>query len=135
MILFINAQREAYGVEPIGAVLPIAPSTYHLGKARGRDPDRLPAGAKRDAKLRPEIERVRKDSFEVDGVRKVWRLLKRDDVKAARCTVVRLMGELGLRGVVRGRKAKTTLRAASVACPAGWVQRTFTGSRPNALWV
>ncbi len=114
-------------------MLPFVPSTYRLDKARERDPKPLPTPAKHDATLRPELERVWKDNFEVYGVRKVWRQLKRDDVKAARCTVARLRGKLGLHRVVRGRRAKTTLPATSTACPADRVQGTFTVSRPNSL--
>ena len=75
------------------------------------------------------------ENFRVYGVRKVWRALNREGVLAARCTVVRLMGEIGLRGVVRGRRAKTTLAAKEPTRPADRVNRVFEASRPSALWV
>ena len=135
MVSFIDTHREAYGVEPICKELPIAPSTYYESKAReaGRAP--VPARTRRDAELRAEIGRVWEENFGVYGVRKVWRALKREGVLVARCTVARLMGELGLRGVVRGRRAKTTLAAKEPARPADRVRRVFEASRPNALWV
>ena len=98
MTSFIHSHREQYGVEPICNVLPIAPSTYYEGKARETDHRRLPARARRDGELREQIGRVWKENFGVYGVRKVWRQLNREGVVAARCTVARLMRELGLRG-------------------------------------
>ena len=135
MVSFIDAHREAYGVEPICKELPIAPSTYYESKAReaGRAP--VPARTRRDAELRVEIGRVWEENFGVYGVRKVWRALNREGVLVARCTVARLMGELGLRGVVRGRRAKTTLAARGLTRPADRVNRVFEASRPNTLWV
>ena len=135
MVSFIDTHREAYGVEPICQELPIAPSTYYESKAReaGRAP--VPARTRRDAELRGEIGRVWKENFGVYGVRKVWRALHREGVLVARCTVARLMGELGLRGVVRGRRAKTTRAAHELTRPADRVNRVFEASRPNALWV
>ena len=104
MTSFINSHREQYGVEPICNVLPIAPSTYYEGKARKMDHRRLPERARRDGELREQIRRVWKENFGVYGVRKVWRQLDREGVVAARCTVARLMRELGLRGGVRCRR-------------------------------
>ena len=69
------------------------------------------------------------------GVRKVWRALHREVLAVARCTVARLMGELGLRGVVRGRRTKTTRAAKELTRPSDRVNRVFEASRPNALWV
>ena len=132
---FIDAHRELYGVEPICAELPIAPSTYYESKAREAGGTPLPARRRRDAVLRAEIERVWEENFGVYGVRKVWRELNREGLTVARCTVARLMGELGLRGVVRGRRAKTTMGANELAWPADRVNRVFEASRPNALWV
>ena len=94
MIAFIDEHREAYGVEPICKVLPIAPSTYHEHVARRADPSRMPVRAKRDAELRREIQRVFDENFCVYGVRKVWRQLQREGVPVARCTVARLMDAL-----------------------------------------
>jgi hypothetical protein len=109
MVSFIDTYRETYGVEPIYAVLPIAPSTFYEQKARQADPARLPAWAKRDALLQVEIQRVWNENFQVYGIRKVWRQLNREKTRVARCTVGRLMRSLGLQGAVRGRKVKTTV--------------------------
>ena len=136
MIAFIDDQREAYGVEPICKVLPIAPSTYYDHKIRKQDPDRESNRSIRDRHLEPEIERVWKENFEVYGVRKVWRQMKREGFKVARCTVERLMRKNGLQGVTRGRKAHwTTIVDDSLARPVDLVNRKFTASRPNQLWV
>ena len=85
-MLFVDANRESYGVEPICRMLPSAPSTYYEQKAREKDPSRLPARAKRDVQLRGEIRRVRQENFDVYGVRKVWRQLCREGRDVARCT-------------------------------------------------
>jgi putative transposase len=135
MVSFIDAERGSYGVEPICAVLPIAPSTYYEHKAREADPGRLPPRARRDQALGAEIRRVWEENFRVYGVRKVWRQLRREGVAAARCTVARLMGEMGLRGAVRGRRVKTTVAAPAAPSPADRVNRDFNVARPNALWV
>ena len=102
MVAFIDAHRGEYGVEPICAVLPIAPSMYYEHKARARDPERQPARAQRDADLCEHIGRVWREHREVYGVRKVWKQLRREGVAVARCTVARLMRRLGLAGAVRG---------------------------------
>src|SRR5258708_7397046 len=109
MIAFIDDHREAYGVEPICRVLPIAPSTYHGHVARRADPTRLSARARRDDGLMPEVRRVFEENFGVYGVRKVWRQLKREGHDVARCTVARLMRSLGLQGVIRGKPVRTTI--------------------------
>jgi transposase InsO family protein len=135
MIAFIDDHREQYGVEPICKVLPIAPSTYHVHAARRADPARLAARAKRDAALRPEIARVFEENFRVYGVRKVWRQLKREGREAARCTIARLMKNMGLQGVTRGKPVKTTNSDKAAPCPLDHVNRQFEAPRPNALWV
>ena len=135
MVSFIDAHREAYGVEPICKELPIAPSTYYESKAREAGRSRLPVRTQWDTVLRAEIRRVWEENFGVYGVRKVWRALNREGLVVARCTVARLMRELGLRGVVRGRRSKTTLTTKELARPADRVNRVFEASRPNALWV
>ena len=78
MIAFIDDHRDAYGVEPICRVLPIAPSTYHERAAQRRDPTRLSARARQDTVLKPEIARVFAENFAVYGVRKVWRQMMRE---------------------------------------------------------
>jgi putative transposase len=96
VIAYIDKHRDEYGVEPICSVLQFAPRTYYAAKARPRS-----ARAVRDEKLKPEIVRVHRDNFGVYGIDKVWAQLNREGVKVARCTVARLMQDLGLRGVVR----------------------------------
>jgi hypothetical protein len=103
MIAFIDDHRGAYGVEPICKVLPIAPSTYHARVARRLDPAKLSPRARRDLALKPEIARVFAENLEVYGARKVWRQLGREGISVARCTVERLMREIGLQGVAGGR--------------------------------
>ena len=137
MVDFIEHHRGQFGVEPICAVLPIAPATYFEHRARMRDPARRPARAVRDDSLREQIRRVWTESFDgVYGAKKVWRQLRREGVDVARCTVERLMREIGLRGVVRGRAFKvTTVTDDLLARPADLVNRKFVAERPNQLWV
>jgi len=136
MVEFIDEHRDEYGVEPICAVLPIAPSTYHEQKARLADSTRLPARLVRDAWLREEIERVWKENRSVYGARKVWLQLNREGFDVARCTVERLMRQMGLHGVIRGGKyKKTTIVDEASQLPADLVKRDFTADRPNQLWV
>jgi putative transposase len=135
MKAFIDEHREVYGVEPICRVLPIAPSTYHEHAARKADPDRRPARERRDADLSQEIRRVFAENFGVYGVRKVWHQLQREGIDVARCTVARLMRQMGLQGVVRGKSIRTTVSDAAAPCPRDRVNRQFNAPRPNALWV
>jgi putative transposase len=130
MIAYIDANRDRFGVEPICQVLPIAPSTYYA--ARRRPP---PARSRRDQELKVEIRRVHAANFGVYGARKVWRQLHREGIVVARCTVERLMGELGLAGVRRGKSRRTTTPEPTAARPADLVERDFSASRPNRLWV
>ena len=132
---FVDDHRDDYGVEPICSVLPIAPSTYYEQKAREREPDRLPERAKRDRALREEIQHVHHENHDVYGAEKVWRELNRQDIRVARCTVARLMRELGLRGAVRGRTTRTTVADEASLRPVDLVDRDFSASRPNQLWV
>jgi transposase InsO family protein len=136
MVAFIDAHRDAYGVEPICEQLPIAPSTYYEYLARRDDPALRPARAKRDEQLRPQIRRVWNDNYAVYGAQKVWQQLGRERVDVARCTVERLMRDLGLRGAVRGRAFKVTTVADELAVrPPDLVHREFVATRPNQLWV
>jgi len=135
MVAFIDAHRAEYGVEPICAELPIAPSTYYELKTRQADAARRSARARRDEELRMAIRRVGEENFRVYGARKVWRQLQREGFVVARCTVERLMRQLGLAGVVRGRRCRTTIPADLADRPADRVQRRFSASRPNQLWV
>jgi len=131
----VDAHRDAYGVEPICAVVPIAPSTYYEQKARQADPSRLPARAQRDAALTPEIQRVWQANHEVYGAKKVWKQLNREQITVARCTVARLMAAEGLRGAVRGRRCRTTIPEVATQRAQDLVHRDFRVDRPNALWV
>jgi len=135
MTSFIDDHRKVYGVEPICTVLPIAPSTYYEQKARQADPSRLPKRVRRDAFLCEEIKRVWKENRRVYGAHKVWRQLCREDIEVARCTVERLMRQMGLQGVVRGRKPKTTIPDEVAARPLDLVERDFSADHPNQLWV
>jgi len=132
---FVDDHRDEYGVEPICAEIPIAPSTYYEQKAREADPERLPARAKRDAELEPEVRRVWEENFRVYGARKVWRQLNREQIPVAKCTTERLMQNLGIRGVVRGKGYKTTIPDLLAERPADLVERKFTALHPNQLWV
>jgi len=135
MVRFIEEHRADYGVEPICAALPIAPSTYYEHRARQRDPQRRPARAKRDDKLLVHIQRVWDENKQVYGAKKVWLQLRREGIPVARCTVERLMKHLGLRGAVRGKKVKTTWPDKTAARPDDLVQRDFSAKAPNQLWV
>lgn len=135
MVSFIDQHRSEYGVEPICAQLPIAPSTYYEHKAREAQPEREPPRLRRDAEMSGEIRRVYDDNFQVYGARKVWRQLGRDGIAVARCTVERLMRSLGLQGVVRGAKRRTTISRDQMEYPTDLVKRQFAAIRPNQLWV
>ena len=136
MVAFIDDHRAEYGVEPICRVLPIAPSTYYTHKSWGADPSLRSARAQRDAWLKPEIQRVFDENFVVYGAEKVWKQLNREGIGVARCTVARLMREMGLEGAVRGGGFKvTTIRGEDAARPLDLVERNFEVSRPNELWV
>ena len=135
MIAFIDDHREAHGVEPICKVLPIAPSTYHAHVARRADPAKRSARAKRDAALKPEVRRVFDDNLQVYGVRKVWRQLRRENHDVARCTVERLMRDMGLQEAIRGKPVRTTVSDKAAPCPLDHVNRQFRAPGPNVLWV
>ncbi len=135
MVRFVDDHRAQYGVEPICAVLPIAPSTYYRHHQQAHDPTRRSARAQRDDHLRVAIRRVHAAHFQVYGTRKIWHQLRREGVPVARCTVQRLMRSVGLQGAVRGRAWVTTTRANDGPQPADLVDRQFTATRPNQLWV
>ena len=135
MIAFIDANSAEYGVEPICKMLPIAPSTYYAHKERERAPERAPPRVQRDWSLKPEIRRVFEENFQVYGVRKVWKQMKREGVDVARCTVARLMRAMGLKGVIRGKPHRTTISDKASPCPLDRVNRDFKAPAPNTLWV
>lgn len=135
MIAFIDDHRGELGVEPICRHLPIAPSTYYDHLAKLADPERLSDRGKRDGKLCPEIQRVFEANFQVYGVRKVWRQMRREGFNVARCTVERLMKDMGPEGVIRGKKIKTTLPDKAQPCPLDKVNRQFRVPAPDMLRV
>ena len=135
MAAFIDQEREVHGVESICSVLPIAPSTYYRYKHLKSNPDQRCRRAKRDETLKPQITRVYEDNHKVYGARKVWKQLKREDIPVARCTVERLMGDLGLEGARRGRVCRTTIPDELADKPLDLVNRNFSAERPNQLWV
>jgi transposase InsO family protein len=135
MIAFIDEHRAVHGVEPICKVLPIAPSTYHSHAARRTDPTKAPARWRSDAELGVAIQRIWDENFQVYGVRKVWRQLNRESIPVARCTVERLMSELGLQGVIRGKRIRTTVQDKAAPCPLDHVNRVFHAPAPNRLWL
>ncbi len=135
MIAFIDEHRASHGVEPICRELPIAPSTYHAEIGRRADPSRAPPRVRRDVALRGEVRRVWEENFGVYGVRKVWRQLGREGVSVARCTVARLMRQMGLQGIVRGKSVRTTISDKAAPCPLDRVNRDFKAPAPNRLWV
>ena len=129
--MFVDAHRDRFGVEPICAALRMAPSTYWSAKRRPPS-----VRSMRDEVLKAEIARVHWENFGVYGAPKVWAQLNREGIRVARCTVERLMRDLGLRGVVRGKTTRTTIAADDpTARPADLVDRRFTATEPNRLWV
>ena len=135
MIAFIEESRDALGVEPICRALQFAPSTYYERRSIALDPDRASARARSDAALSVKIDKAWADNRKLYGARKVWHVLLREGEDVARCTVERLMRNLGIRGVVRGKKVITTQPDTSQPCPDDKVNRVFKADRPNKLWV
>ncbi len=135
MIAFIEDHRSEHGVEPICRILQIAPSTFYERLAIERDPDRASKRAKRDAYLREEMKDVWEKNRSVYGARKLWHAMKRKKIDIARCTVERLMRQLGIQGARRGKKIKTTHGQPADQCPLDKVNRQFRASMPNELWV
>jgi putative transposase len=130
MTRYIDAFRARFGVEPICKTLQVAPSTYYAARCR-----RPSTRCLRDAELKPRLRQVHAQHFGVYGVRKLWRQLQREGTAVARCTVERLMRDLGLRGVVRGRRLRTTIPDEAAPRPMDLVQRDFHPTAPNRLWV
>ena len=130
MIAYIDAHRAKFGVEPICRALQFAPRTYFAAKARP-----VSARRARDEVLKSEIVRVHAENFGVYGADKVWAQLNREGQRVARCTIERLMRELGLQGAVRGKKHRTTVADDLAARPRDLVDRNFTAAAPNLLWV
>ena len=136
MVDFIDKHRQVYGVEPICAVLPIAPSTYYRHHAQRHRPELCCLRSQRDDRLCSQIRHIWEENRKVYGARKIWRQLKREGLSLARCTVERLMRKMGLRGIVRGRAFKrTTVTDEAAARPLDLVKRDFKAEHPNQLWV
>jgi putative transposase len=136
MVRYIDEHKDRFGVEPICKLLPIAPATYYEMKARERDPSRQPPRQRRDAVLCEHVRRVWRENFCAYGVRKTWKQLKREKISVARCTVQRLMRQMGLSGAIRGKAFKiTTISDTNAQRPAELVERQFVAERPNQLWV
>jgi transposase InsO family protein len=135
VIAFMDDHRGEHGVEPMCRVLDIAPSTWHAHAAARANPDLRSKRAKEDERLNAAILRVHAENFGVYGARKVWRQLLREGFDAGRDRVARLMRKLGLEGVRRGRRVKTTVSDKTAPCPLDKVNRQFTAYRPNRLWV
>ena len=135
MVEFIDRHRTTVGVEPICRTLQIAPSAYYERKRQKADPEQRSSRQKVDEALRVAIRRVWDDNFQAYGARKVWRQLRREGIDVARCSIERLMRDMGLRGVVRGRFKRTTIPADKELRPLDLVQRRFVADRPNQLWV
>jgi len=134
-VKFISGHKARFGVEPICRVLsehgcPIAPSTYY--DALRRPPS---ARGRRDGQLKRAITRIHQANYGVYGARKVWLALNRQGIAVARCTVERLMRELGLVGARRGRRVRTTVPSQAAARPADLVGRRFSPPAPDRLWV
>lgn len=134
VIPLVNSLREQYGVEPVCHELAVAPSTYYHHQQRLCNPERRCNRDKRDDLLKPEIQRVYEENFSVYGARKVWRQLRREGFSVARCTVERLMKVMGLSGVLRGKKVRTTVSRKENAAH-DLVNREFRAERPDQLWV
>ncbi|MER1941980.1 IS3 family transposase [Castellaniella sp. FW104-16D08] len=132
---YLDQHRDRYGVEPICKVLQVAPSAYRRYAARCRQPELRSQRAQKDEQLRPQIYRVWEQNFRVYGARKVWKQMNRESIRVARCTVERLMGDLGIEGVRRGKRVRTTVPDSAAACPQDLVRRQFEADRPNRLWV
>nr|WP_177241695.1 IS3 family transposase [Escherichia coli] len=134
MMPLLDKLREQYGVGPVCSELHIAPSTYYHCQQQRHHPDKRSARAQRDDWLKKEIQRVYDENHQVYGVRKVWRQLLREGIRVARCTVARLMAVMGLAGVLRGKKVRTTISRKAVAA-GDRVNRQFVAERPDQLWV
>ncbi|WP_432756268.1 IS3 family transposase [Escherichia coli] len=134
MMPLLDKLREQYGVRPLCSELHIAPSTYYHCQQQRHHPDKRSARAQRDDWLKKEIQRVYDENHKVYGVRKVWRQLLREGIRVARCTVARLMAVMGLAGVLRGKKVRTTISRKAVAA-GDRVNRQFVAERPDQLWV
>jgi putative transposase len=129
-VKYITEHRDRFGIEPICRVLQVAPATYYAAVSRAPS-----IRALHDDVLKDEIRRVWNENRQVYGAYKVWRQLRREGWRMARCTVERLMRDLGLRGNIKGKTPRTTWPAAVSEPPADLVDRKFMAAAPNLLWV
>ena len=130
----VDTLRDKHGVGPVCHELDIAPSTYYRYQQHRLQPERRSPRERRDDLLKAEIQRVYDENHSVYGVRKVWRQLLREGISVARCTVARLMNVMGLAGVRRGKKVRTTVSRKGMAAD-DRVNRQFVAERPDQLWV
>ena len=114
-------------------MLPITQSTYDSHAARCANPSLLSQRVRRDEVFKAEIDRAHETNVSVYGVRKVWHQLQWEGHEVARCTVARLMRAMGLKGVIRGKKPKTTLSNEAAPCPLDRVNRQFRAPCPSRL--
>ena len=135
LIDFVDKHREAYGVEPICKLLQIAPSGYRRRAQLQRCPGLRCKRRQTDDERIPHIQRIWHANWQVYGAVKVWRQMHREGLSIARCTIQRLMHQLGLQGVRRGKKVRTTQPDPARPCPLDWVNRQFKAQRPDQLWV
>ncbi|WP_404997319.1 IS3 family transposase [Enterobacter sp. SLBN-59] len=132
--LLVDTLSDEYGVGPVCHELDIAPSSYYRHRGYQLHPDRRSHRDQRDEQLKQEIQRVYDENHSVYSVRKVWRQLLREGFSVARCTIARLMKTMGLAGVRRGKKVRTTVSRKEAAA-GDRVNRQFVAERPNQLWV
>lgn len=130
----VDTLRDKHGVGPVCHELDIAPSTYYRQQQLARHPEKRCQREQRDDLVKVEIQRVYDENHSVYGVRKVWRQLLREGFSVARCTVSRLMKVMGLAGVRRGKKVRTTVSSKAEAAH-DRVKRQFVAERPDKLWV
>jgi len=135
MVEYIDQYKSVHGVDPICKILPIAPATYYDQKAKQRQPNKRSSRTKRDEVLKDDIQRVWEENLCVYGARKVWKQLNRESIPVGRWSVETVMRKLGLEGVRRGRRCRTTIADEKAEKPLDLVNRQFVASRPNQLWV
>jgi putative transposase len=129
-VAFIDAHRDRWPVAVICRAIDLSERTYHARKSRPPS-----ARAARDDRLKADIRRVFESNYSCYGARRACIALRREDIEAARCTVERLMADMSLRGVQRGRKRYTTIADSDAVRPPDLVKRQFVAERPNELWL
>ncbi|MFD3637290.1 IS3 family transposase, partial [Streptomyces sp. NPDC058664] len=126
----IDHLRDGFGGDPVCRVLELSPSTYFARRTRPKSARRL-----RDEELIPLVTAIWEDSGRTYGARRITRALFRAGHRVARCTVERLTSELGIEGIIRGRRRRTTIPEPSAPRPPDLVNRQFEAERPNQLWL